>query len=718
MMPPCPHPSLLLALAPLLLCPAALADGDRPAEGTEPPPLPPTGVCQRTTGPITIDGRADEPDWQAAIPLSPLRDIEGGAIDDETRIRLLWDDHYLYVHAEMPEPHLRATLTEHDSVIYRDPDFEIFIDPDGDGLNYIEWEVNALGTTWDLFLPRPYRHGDNLVLHDWEMPGLRHAVQLRGTLNDPSDVDEGWSVEVAIPWRSILSHGTQPRQDVAPQPGSSLRLNFSRVNWRIIPDAAAPGGYRKQCDASGAPLPESNHVWAPTGLINIHLPEHWGEIRLSGQPAGTWESFLPGPDEDLRLALYRILNAQLARRGRTGSFATTPEQLAEEGCPLPPQAELALARDDFFVIEARSARTGSLWRLDSEGHLSRSEPSVEQPDICLWLSGSEERSEADWARRFAALAEAGVSTLIIGGDNDSLRRLAPLARRAGLRVYSWFWALNRPGDAEALRHPDWYVANRDGHSCHSEEHRPYVDYYQFLCPNNPEVRSHLLRLVREQAQIPGIDAVQLDYLRLPDVILPRALWETYGLVMDRELPAYDYCYCPHCLARFRQQQGRAPLSDPTQDEAWREFRLASVAELGNLLCDAIRRCNKRAACAVFPSPSLASRLVRQDWSRLRLDLALPMTYYSFYAEGRDWLPSILREAQRETDGRIPLAPGLHLPDVSPDELPRELDLLYRAGARHIALYNADELTPAHAAALRQWLDALRSHRRPEAEPRR
>ena len=110
--------------------------------------------------------------------------------------------------------------------------------------------------------------------------------------------------------------------------------------------------------------------------------------------------------------------------------------------------------------------------------------------------------------------------------------------------------------------------------------------------------------------------------------------------------------------------------------------------------------------------------MRQDWSRLRLDLALPMTYYSFYAEGRDWLPSILREAQRETDGRIPLAPGLHLPDVSPDELPRELDLLYRAGARHIALYNADELTPAHAAALRQWLDALRSHRRPEAEPRR
>ena len=205
-----------------------------------------------------------------------------------------------------------------------------------------------------------------------------------------------------------------------------------------------------------------------------------------------------------------------------------------------------------------------------------------------------------------------------------------------------------------------------------------------------------------------------DYMRLPDVILPRALWEQYGLVQDRELPPYDFCYCERCLKLFAEQYGRAPLEDPTQDAEWREFRLASVARLANALCDEIRLRNKYAACAVFPTPEIAARLVRQDWSRFRLDLALPMDYYSFYAEPRSWLGRVLSEARRQTQDRFELAPGLHLPDVRPDELPRELDLLYRGGARRIALVGDSASTPEHAAALRRWRDALRDTRRPEA----
>lgn len=677
-------------------------------------PLPPVSVCQRCTGPITIDGKADEADWKAAIPLSPLRDIEGGAIADETRIRLLWDDQYLYVLAEMKEPDLRATLTEHDSVIYQDPDFEIFIDPDGDGLNYVEWEVNALGTTWDLFLPRPYRHGDNLVLHDWEMPGLRHAVALHGTLNRPGDRDEGWTVEVAIPWRSITSHASLPRRDEAPAAGSSLRMNFSRVNWRVAADPTAPGGYRKLCDAAGVPLPESNHVWAPTGRVNIHMPERWGEVILSEKPAGVWESRLPGPDEELRLSLYGYLNAQLEQRNRSGRFALSPEEASEAGCTLPRHARLVCLSEQHFVIEARSPRTGRLWRLDSEGRLSRGEAAYELPEICLWVHGNAPMSDTERERGFARMAEAGVTTVIPGGSIEDLRRLTPMARRAGLRVITWLWALNRPDDEEALRHPDWYAVSREGKSCHGEGDRPYVAYYQFLCPNHPEVRRHLCALAAEQAQIPGSDGVQLDYMRLPDVILPRALWEQYGLVQDRELPPYDFCYCERCLKLFAEQYGRAPLEDPTQDAEWREFRLASVARLANALCDEIRLRNKYAACAVFPTPEIAARLVRQDWSRFRLDLALPMDYYSFYAEPRSWLGRVLSEARRQTQDRMALAPGLHLPDVRPDELPRELDLLYRGGARRIALFCDSEFTPEHADALRRWLDALRDKRRPEA----
>ena len=106
---------------------------------------------------------------------------------------MLWDDQYLYVAAELEEPHVWATLTEHDSVIFHDNDFEVFLNPSGDGLNYFEFEINALNTSWDLFLPKPYREGGKAD-NSWDIPGLRTAVHVNGTLNDPRDTDRGWTV--------------------------------------------------------------------------------------------------------------------------------------------------------------------------------------------------------------------------------------------------------------------------------------------------------------------------------------------------------------------------------------------------------------------------------------------------------------------------------------------------------------------------------------------
>ena len=72
---------------------------------------------------------------------------------------MLWDDDFFYIAAALEEPHVWATLTEHDSVIFQDPDFEVFLDPDGDNHSYYEIEINALGTVWDLRLVKPYRDG-------------------------------------------------------------------------------------------------------------------------------------------------------------------------------------------------------------------------------------------------------------------------------------------------------------------------------------------------------------------------------------------------------------------------------------------------------------------------------------------------------------------------------------------------------------------------------
>ena len=657
---------------------------------------PPTYVCQRAGADMVMDGKADELAWQNAIALSPLRDIEGAAIPNRTTVKMLWDDEYMYVYADMKEEHLWATLTERDSVIYRDPDFEVFIDPDGDTKNYVEIEINALNTVWDLLLTEPYRSG-NLALHDWNIPGLKHAVNLRGTLNNPTDTDDGWSVEMAIPWASITGHSNHPRTVQAPAPGTTLRMNFSQVNWQVKADTTAPHGYAKKTNAQGAPLPESNHVWAATGEINIHMPEKWGYVRLSDKPAGVWESMPVPAAHTTEQQLFAYYNKQLAHRKEHGKFNVNLQP--ESGVSAP------ILTPEYFAVESTIARTGERVRLDSNATLTRTSPTRNLPEIYLWVHGNNHPGDtAFWGKEFAAYAEAGVNVLIIGGTAEQIAALTPLAAQHGMQVYAWLWAVNRPGDEIALQHPEWYAVNRHGKSCHAPQDRPFVEYYQFLCPNCVEARAHLLNEVDKLAALPGIIGIQLDYMRLPDVILPRGLWENYGLDMSTELPEYDYCYCNRCQELFRRRYGRDIAPDATADADWREFRLQSVADYANTLTARIRSHNLRTASAVFPTPELAAQLVRQDWSRFCIDLALPMVYYSFYNETPQWSADCTVQAALQTQGRIALAPGLHLPDTTAEQFPAELSRLHAASPAGIGIFCDDLFTPALQRALRTWLD--------------
>jgi hypothetical protein len=233
--------------------------------------LPKTYHCPKTPEPVKIDGRRDDLAWHWAPWTDTFIDIEGDAKPApryKTRVKMLWDDQYFYVAAEMEEPHIWATLTEHDSVIFHDNDFEVFIDPNGDTLEYYEFEINALNTGWDLFLDKPYRHGGK-AQNSWEIPGLKTAVFLDGTLNDPSDTDRGWSVEIAFPWKALAGYAHKP---APPRPGDEWRVNFSRVQWRLD---IVDGKYRKVPKTR-----EDNWVWSPQGAINMHIPEHWGRVRF------------------------------------------------------------------------------------------------------------------------------------------------------------------------------------------------------------------------------------------------------------------------------------------------------------------------------------------------------------------------------------------------------------------------------------------------------
>jgi len=282
-----------------------------------PPPPPRTYLAPRAAGPPRIDGRLDDACWQAAPWTEDFIDIEGAAKPRptlRTRAKIAWDDSHLYIAAQLEEPHVWATLAQHDSVIFRDNDFEVFIDPDGDNHNYFEFEINALNTGWDLFLNRPYQAGgkpDN----SWEIPGLRTAVLVDGTLNNPTDTDRGWTVEMAFPWSAFER---SPALRRPPLQGDRWRMNFSRVEWRV---RIAGGKYEK---APGRA--EDNWVWSPQGVINMHRPEMWGIVEFGGSKPGK-QQVSGDPLWDVKMRLHAAYDAQREFKRKNGRYAANLEEL-------------------------------------------------------------------------------------------------------------------------------------------------------------------------------------------------------------------------------------------------------------------------------------------------------------------------------------------------------------------------------------------------------
>ena len=266
------------------------------------PVIPKTYVAAKTTKPIVIDGDESDASWSKADWTDLFEDIENDVKPKyATKVKMLWDETNFYILAKMEEPHVWANLKQRDTIIFYNNDFEVFVDPDSDTFNYYELEINALNTAWDLFLTKPYRESDIVVANDWNIPGLKSAVKVNGTLNNPNDTDEGWVLEMAIPWAAYKT--TFFDQNV---PADKFwRVNFSRVNWQ---HSVKNGTYERKKDAEGKFLPEYNWVWSPMGVINMHEPEKWGYVYFSSKEGK--DSFTIPQDEKVRWELYSLYRAQ------------------------------------------------------------------------------------------------------------------------------------------------------------------------------------------------------------------------------------------------------------------------------------------------------------------------------------------------------------------------------------------------------------------------
>ncbi len=328
-------------------------------------------IAKRTISPIELDGKGDDASWLTADWSSTFVDIEGSKKPLplwDTRVKMLWDDQYFYFYAELEEPHIWAKLTQRDAVIFRDNDFEIFVDPDGDTHNYFEYEVNAFNTIWDLLLTKPYRDQGHAI-NAFDAKGLISKVHVDGTVNDPSDEDRFWSVEVAIPWKVFqeITKASSP-----PKVNDTWRVNFSRVQWQtnIIGDS-----YIKKKGSDGKDLSEFNWVWSPQRAIAMHEPEFWGTVTFSDLKADQRPNFISDfGSEEVRQLLFHIHREEIAYHRKEKAYLDDKSALINQkvfsvGKPIRWEIEVSNFGYDAYMQHPFNANIW--WHINETGKLTQ-----------------------------------------------------------------------------------------------------------------------------------------------------------------------------------------------------------------------------------------------------------------------------------------------------------------------------------------------------------
>ena len=344
------------------------------------------------------------------------------------------------------------------------------------------------------------------------------------------------------------------------------------------------------------------------------------------------------------------------------------------------------------------------------------QPSIDVKDVPVYAwegyGGSAQLRE-----HFAQYKAYGLKGVCInvGFNVANADTAARLAKEYGLEFHAWCPMMVQNPKQEGVD-STMYTVNRLGESAYDKP--PYVPYYTTLDPRNPKVAEFLTKKVQQIAAIPEVDYVQLDYIRYADVILSRGLWDKYGLVMDKEYPKADFCYCDQCVADFKAETGidiRA-TAEPDTVKAWAKWRCDNVTRLVNHICDAVHAMGKKVSADVFPGPdSHAVWMVRQQWNEWNVDAVFPMNYNDFYLASPAWVGEMAaEEAKRVSAKGTPVYSGLFIchdwrnkdkitdPEGSgllPSEIAEATVTSLEGGAAGICLFTGNGMTEEHWIAL-------------------
>lgn len=242
-------------------------------------------LCYRTPEPIKVDGKLDDAAWQQAPWSREFGDIRTGQVPRVgTRAKLLWNDDCLYIGYDVDDPNVWGESHPRDTWMFcygiSESFVKLYLDPDADGRNFSEMHLNPVNSCWDMFfththddhpwLPRCLNYGNEFNQNnnpyarlDWNCEGIKTAVFVRGTLNDSNDLDQGWSAEIAIPWKS-LTKLTGEGRPCPPHRGDAWAIHLAR---RYVSRKGDKVQYM---------------TWPKTNLGSCHEWTTWGRLIFLG----------------------------------------------------------------------------------------------------------------------------------------------------------------------------------------------------------------------------------------------------------------------------------------------------------------------------------------------------------------------------------------------------------------------------------------------------
>ncbi|HEC44311.1 hypothetical protein LCGC14_2932710 [marine sediment metagenome] len=211
-------------------------------------------ISRFTREKIRIDGDLNETAWKSAQKLPLSNNLDGTPVKESSYssyVMTCYDRDNLYIAFINHDHEIFSSYSKRDEFLWKEEVVEVFIDTDKDPSTYIELEVSPKNVVFDSFITDT-ANIDLDVTPQFDLDGWRTAVFVHGTVNNNSDHDSLWTVEMAIPFTSLESD-----------------FNIEQIkeyNWRI-------NFYRLDRDDLGP----TSYAWSPT-FTRFHTPSKFGTI--------------------------------------------------------------------------------------------------------------------------------------------------------------------------------------------------------------------------------------------------------------------------------------------------------------------------------------------------------------------------------------------------------------------------------------------------------